>query len=383
MTAPCPGCQKPVPEIQPGNGLVGTELHSMLALLGIQADEQCDCESFAREMDSWGVDGCVARRHEIIAKLEHARSKTNWLQNLGAALFAIRSGVAAKLNPIDPIPGLVDEAIRRAARKIGRPDPQQVRRPHVNRHRSSSPVTLTPVPGSFSDVRNLMYHIWPTRKTKHWRWNVQQLLRRIDLFNGVRSIGVATDSETVSLAEVQAEFGDTRIDHWVERRNDPKCREGTTFLDLMRTMPHDASTTCYAHAKGVRHHAGSLTVDWAEMLYRTTLDHWQQVADVLKSFPIAGTFKRVGQFKLPGNHCWHYSGTFFWFRNQDVFSRPEWSRLHKHFFACVEAWPANVFTAGEGGVIFGGNAGNLYQPAELDLQSRALTEWESQCSELK
>ena len=38
--------------------------------------------------------------------------------------------------------------------------------------------------------RNLIYHIWPTKQTDAWQWNVEQLKRRIQLFDGVRSIAV-------------------------------------------------------------------------------------------------------------------------------------------------------------------------------------------------
>lgn len=376
MTAPCAGCQKPAPEIQTGNGLVGTELHSMLSLLGIQADDECDCESFAREMDSWGVDGCVERRIEIMTKLEHARTKTTWLQNLGAALFAIRTGVAAKINPVDPIPGLVDEAIRRAARKIGRPDPQQVRRPHVNKHRGMPDpfARLTPLPAAFSDVRNLIYHIWPTRKSDAWKWNVRELLKRIDLFNGVRTIGVAVDASTATLAEVQAEFGDIRIDHWISRPNDPQAGEGGTFLEMLATLPRDQSVTCYAHAKGVKYEAGNtVPLKWADVLYRSTFDNWPMVFNALSHFPVVGTFKRYGHFKLPRNHCWHFSGTFFWFRNGETFNRPEWAHLQKSFYGCVEAWPANVYRPTEAACMLGDNAGNLYDPHEVAKHDRELT----------
>lgn len=231
-------------------------------------------------------------------------------------------------------------------------------------------------------TRNLLYHIWPTSKTDNWRWNVQQLLARIDQIDGVRSVGVAIDEQTVSLDEVKREFGETRVDNWIVRKNNPVNREGATFLKLMDTIPRDGdSVTCYGHAKGVRHHEDSPTVEWASMLYRTTFDHPQIVEELLAEYPIVGTFKRLGQFALPQNHCWHYSGTFFWFRNRDVFSRPEWAFIHNKFFACVEAWPANVFRAEEAGCIFGDNAGDLYKPDELKRQSQALAEWEQRCSE--
>ncbi len=228
--------------------------------------------------------------------------------------------------------------------------------------------------------RNLLYHIWPVSQNDHWRWNVDQLRRRIDQFDGVRSIGVALDEKTVSIEDVKAAFEGTRIDHWILRKNNPQMREGTTFLKLMDTIPDDDSVTCYAHAKGVRHEAGSLTTAWAEMLYRTTFDHWPRVAAALETFPIVGTFKRIGQFRLPGNHCWHYSGTFFWFSNRETFRRPAWRTIHNKFFACVEAWPANVYRPEEAGCLFGDNAGDLYRPAEIERQLAALVEWEAACS---
>jgi len=229
--------------------------------------------------------------------------------------------------------------------------------------------TPTPIPATISDTRNLIYHIWPNNKTDAWRWNIKQLCDRIELFNGVRSIGIVTDGETASVDEVKAAFAGHRIDNWIIKRNDAKNREGVTFRELMETLPQDDSTTFYGHAKGVRHHAGSLTIRWAEAMYRVTLDDWQAVAAMLQLFPIAGSFKRYGDFKLPRNFRWHYSGTYFWFRNRDTFSR-DWQRLQTGFFAQVEAWPANIYTATEAGCLFGDNAGDLYQEKEL-------SKWES------
>jgi hypothetical protein len=46
----------------------------------------------------------------------------------------------------------------------------------------------------------------------------------------------------------------------------------------------------------------------------------------------------------------HYSGTFFWFRNADVFAR-NW-RTVPPIWGGVEAWPGILFTPGECGTIF-------------------------------
>ncbi|MES2788120.1 MAG: hypothetical protein V4719_00765 [Planctomycetota bacterium] len=201
---------------------------------------------------------------------------------------------------------------------------------------------------------------------------MQQLLKRIELFNGIRTIGVATDRGTATLAEVQAEFGDVRIDHWIERRNNPKSGEGVTFLDMMRTLPRDQSVTCYAHAKGVKYDDGGVPLKWTELLYRSTFDNWPMVASALSQFPMVGTFKRYGHFRLVRNHRWHFSGTFFWLRNGETFNRPEWSYLASGWYGCVEAWPANVYRPTEAACLLGDNAGNLYDSREVEKHEKEL-----------
>ncbi len=367
-------------------GMPGTALKHILESIGIFPTGGCPCADIARQMDNWGVEGCELRRSRIAISLRENHRKRGWPETWIAMVSVVTTGLAAKVlrYPLNPYLGLVEEAIEQAP-KFTVSD--VVSQPRMTRYQSQNlpdhTAILTPIPADISDVRNLIYHIWPNSKTDNWRWNVRQLLNRIDLFNGVRSIGVVVDGETVSLTEVQAEFGDTRIDNWIERQNNPKRREGATFLDLMETLPRDNSVTCYAHAKGVRHHTGSLTIDWADMLYRSTMENWPRIRDQLEQFPVTGAFKRYGTFRIPNNHHWHYSGTFFWFRNQDTFSRESWRFLHPNFFACVEAWPANIYTSTEAACLFGDNAGDLYKPNELAKHSAALTAMESQCSELR
>src|SRR5712671_7067778 len=50
--------------------------------------------------------------------------------------------------------------------------------------------------------RNLIYHIWPVRGST-WKWNLDQLKQRIDLFNGRRVVGIAHDSRSESPETVQ------------------------------------------------------------------------------------------------------------------------------------------------------------------------------------
>lgn len=92
----------------PGSGL--TILFAAVGILGC-----CDCRDKAKLMNEWGDDGCRARREEIIGWLRaKVVSREDWLC---AAALAFKSGLAFRLNWLDPLPSLVDEAIRRSELK--------------------------------------------------------------------------------------------------------------------------------------------------------------------------------------------------------------------------------------------------------------------------
>lgn len=92
----------------------GTELKSMLREMGI-APKGCGCDDRARQMDSWGVAGCRANLPTILNWLQEQQEKQGWLTILSAAAKAMVAGIA--FNPLDPLPGIVQEAIRRAEEK--------------------------------------------------------------------------------------------------------------------------------------------------------------------------------------------------------------------------------------------------------------------------
>ena len=222
-------------------------------------------------------------------------------------------------------------------------------------------------------TRHMLYHIWPNKDNDTWKWNVAHLKAYIDQFDGVRSVGVVTthqsilvgNPQTATLAEVQAEFAGVRIDNWIELPNNPAKRECITFIPLMQTLPKgENDITWYGHAKGVRHATDTIPLIWSHVQYRLTLDNAEQVLAQLQTYPITGCFKRHNEFTLPKHHRWHYSGTFFWFRNKEVFDKPEWSDLAPNFFAGVEAWPSRLFSVVEGGCLFYDHAGNLYDRSE-------------------
>ena len=201
-------------------------------------------------------------------------------------------------------------------------------------------------------VRNLVMHVWPTRNGA-WRWNLDQILRRIDLFNGKRVLGIVTDSTTETANAVKAHVAGHGFEFF-EAANKKKLGEVVTFVPTMErvasTDPNGVTFRC--HAKGSKHKpfgGEPQTVQrWAAAMYETLLDDWPAVADALESHTLAGSFKRyVGMGKIP----YHYSGTFYWLRNHKVFSNPRWRQVAKTY-AGVEMWPAVVASDSEAACLF-------------------------------
>jgi len=106
--------RKAVPRAGPG-----TELEALLASMRVGAKTGCGCAAKARQMDRWGVAGCEAHFDTIVEWLRSTAAKYGWRDRLRAAvtLAARDPRLAVRLDPRDPLPGLVAEAIARAQEK--------------------------------------------------------------------------------------------------------------------------------------------------------------------------------------------------------------------------------------------------------------------------
>lgn len=118
-----PGIPRPaLPPVEEG---VGTELHKLLAELGITPDSSCPCEAMRQKMNAWGPAGCREHREEILAHLRTAYSQTDWPTVFAACLAGI--GMVWKINPLHPIESglaaLLDEASERAERQAAEAKP--------------------------------------------------------------------------------------------------------------------------------------------------------------------------------------------------------------------------------------------------------------------
>ncbi len=98
----------------------GTELSRLITELGLSAVKGCGCNAVAAKMNKWGVAGCEEHREEILAELRKNKAHLTWLETLKAGVKSLAAGLV--LNPLDPAPGLLDEAIRRASQGTGSSD---------------------------------------------------------------------------------------------------------------------------------------------------------------------------------------------------------------------------------------------------------------------
>jgi hypothetical protein len=105
------------PPPAPPAGGPGTELEGMFAELGVKGTAGCGCKSVARQMDRWGPAGCRANGAVVVARLRENWAALRLAEKLGVALRAVTSGLALVVDPRDPAPGLLAEAIRRAESK--------------------------------------------------------------------------------------------------------------------------------------------------------------------------------------------------------------------------------------------------------------------------
>jgi len=330
-------------------GGVGTELKKLLSWFGQYAAEGCNCQKHADTMDANGIAWCETNVDQIIGWLSEEAAKRSVL---GWSL--------------DKVPGFEWTARQLVARAIDNAKAVEAARTKLLIYiPPTAHDPLTAIPAETNGRRNLAFHLWPRKPL--WKAAADQLIKRLDVFNGVRSISVVVDHESDSLQDVKDYFAGHRIDHWLAMANDPKRRECVSFVPLLETMPRDTSITFWGHGKSVRHHEGSVCMDWAETQYRLLLDHMPTTDALTSQFPIVGAFKRL-QFNF-GPNCkygWHYSGGVYWFRNADVFAKPDWQRLPVSFFAGTESWPGDMFPWANAACVGPSAVGDLYKNDEWD-----------------
>lgn len=226
--------------------------------------------------------------------------------------------------------------------------------------------------------RNCLYFICPQGG---WRDNIRLLLKYGEQFDGQRAVCVVHGPGLEPLAAVVEALGDWRVDRWVVGSNDPLFRETAHWLKLLACASDWSGVTWFGHTKGG---PTSQTAMWRDALYETTLALPDRVATLLTAKPIVGPFRRDWKKWLVSKHSraytgtlstseWHFSGTFFWFRNTDLFAR-NWNQVEMHRWG-VEAYPSNLFSREESACIAVDSCGDLYNRFYWRWVSRELSHW--------
>ena len=107
----------PVHAWPPEDG-AGSEFAALVAELGITMPDNCTCKALKNQMDMQGPAWCRDNKPQLEVQIKANAGKWGWTEKLAniatAGWKSITTGLALKINPLDPIPSLFDEAVRRA-----------------------------------------------------------------------------------------------------------------------------------------------------------------------------------------------------------------------------------------------------------------------------
>lgn len=213
-------------------------------------------------------------------------------------------------------------------------------------------------------IRNLVTWLCPLGDS--WKRHVGIWRRNAKLFDGVKIATVAYGDNLPQPGPIVRELASSGF-HVLVAKNDPELREVAGWvpaLELLKRVADPDSVTFSCHSKGVLRDRQTTCHEWADAMYRQCLEYPEIIAEKLQSQPMVGEFKKIGA-GFPGSRSdWHYSGTFYWFRNSAVFSSPRWNQVDRTWWG-AESWPSIVFAEKDAGEL--AVTGTV---TELDLYKR-------------
>ena len=351
----------------------GTELTKLMQDAGVPSCQSC--KDLAKKMNQWGAEECKKRTEEIIADI--MPRAIDWIKNNRPWIHKFLPDVIEKPAVKIKVASYVKKSIEiaettiehRRKNKLDINTGQKKKRcgscTTNRKNRNASPPQIrtpiheiTPFPFTERPKLNLICHCWANGDG--WKKHIEYL-KKTDVVFDRRIMGVATGSGTATFEEVKKAFGDDW--EYFEVANDPKKRELTTYPQMMQmiesTDPNDV-TFCI-HTKGTQDHNNSnKQIDWWTLaMYETVVDNWENVlAEFERGYSIAGSFRRFGgHFRT--RYGWHYSGTFYAFRNARAFSNGMPGYDQKWWG--TESWPGQHFSKKESECIFGDNINDMYK----------------------
>jgi hypothetical protein len=349
-------------------GKPGTELKKSLAWIAKikPATATCNCENLAAEMDKEGVKKCRERREYYVGRM--LENKTAIVEAMKAeggvnGMLGVVAGVVPHMIAVAWIGHKFDAACD-AAEVKAKPKASTRRRSATPRGaKMANSPTMPGEPIAFTDIPRLtlMFHVWPHGDS--WKRHIEKLEPVLHRFERLL-LGVATDVSTATMEETAAAFGDRwEVTHVV---NNPEKRTGlrevATYRPMIEALAHGVNDVTFcAHGKGVQgHNVNSDPVTWwTDAMYDTILHNIDGVLEEMRNgAAIVGSFRRHGS-QLGTTHRWHYSGTFYAFRNSVAFSNgvPQ----YRQNWWGTESWPGDHFPLSHSACIFGDQVGDMYK----------------------
>lgn len=165
-------------------------------------------------------------------------------------------------------------------------------------------------------------------------------------FNGKKIINVNYENYEFAKHYLEKNFSDDvckDIEFIFTKNHNNNLYEINPFMRelLPRTFSlNEKEYTFYGHTKGVSKYnndtANFSKLLWAYTMYNRNLENFDLIDSLLQTYSCCGTLKvdRVVP-EFPYSQ-WHYSGTFFWFKNSSLYSG-RWTYCSQSLFG-VEAY---------------------------------------------
>lgn len=341
-------------------GGAGTELIAIFTKKGVPSCKAC--KDMARKMDKMGINRCEESIDGLAEEmLPRARG---WIAINRSWVHRVLPDVVEDVGIKFKLKSYLKEAIANARTKEKKVDFEKAKKYRGPR----SLMTASPDPYEFPGTphKTLLFHLYPVPgATEHHFEKLSAISGDFDR----KIMGIAYDRTTASPDQVKEKFGDDW--EYVVVKNDKDLREVVTYRKMLKMLDFNDPNhvTFCAHGKGTQEH----TVDsdpilwWTDAMYETVLYNQEGVIkEFEKGFKVVGSFRRLGN-GLRTKYRWHYSGTFYAFKN-DKFKDKEIPTHNSRWWG-TESWPGDHFGVNESSVIFDDGTGNgdLYK---VNLQPR-------------
>lgn len=196
--------------------------------------------------------------------------------------------------------------------------------------------------------RNLISYYYFTPNNEYIKYHISLLKKYSHIFDGKKVIYISTDKD-INIKNI-----DTSIFNFINPdivkivENNPENRESEYFIDQVGEMINisdENSMTFYTHSKGSTYGNNSNLLNWIVSMYFFNLE--EEYIKLISSNFSNNKKKFSGIFRIPFpcqpwiTSNWHYSGTFFWINNRQVFV-DGWDDYYTDRFS-VESYPGKKF----------------------------------------